>query len=419
MKSIFFITARLPFPESSGRKVSLYNYCKILHDVYHYEIYVYSFLEEGDDINKKPYFIKEVKVLPKINFLTKIINIIKYTFIKRKLPLQVSLYYSEKVKEFIGRELCRINPDFLIADMVRTTEYGIEFKGRKIADLDDLLSIRYERQMAQDLSIINPYGAYFSSLPYLLQKILSLSLVKYKILKLETELLKLYEVNIADKYDNVVLVGKEEVKKLNNIIKRKNAIDVPTCVRADYYGEYFSNDVARSKDIVFLGALKVAHNEVAVINFIKNIFPLVKKEIPDARFVVIGGGASDRLLSMASDSIVFTGRIDDLRPVISQSRVFVCPLTFGSGIKTKNLEAMAIGTPIVTTSIGAENINAETEREWLVADTPSLFAENVIRIIKDDDLYKKLKENAFSFVNKYWTWHVAEKQWGEVLMDNL
>lgn len=419
MKSIFFITARLPFPESSGRKVSLYNYCKILHNIYKYDIYVYSFLEEGDDVNIKPDFIKEVKILPNINLFTKLINIIKYTYIKKDFPLQVSLYYSPQIKEFITRELSRINPDVLIADMVRTTEYGIGFKGKKIADLDDLLSIRYERQLSQDLSIINPYGAYSSSLPSLVKKILSFKFIKYNILKFETALLKSYEVNISRKYDNVVLVGKDEVNKLNGIIEQKNAVDVPICVQTDYYGEYYFDGVVNSKDIVFLGALQVAHNEVAVMNFIDNIFPIVKKQIPDARFVIVGGGASDKLLSMANESIIFTGRVDDLRPILSQARVFVCPLTFGSGIKTKNLEAMAIGIPIVTTTIGAENINAKRGHEWLVEDSPTLFAKKVIEVMRDDDLYIRLKESAFSFVNKCWTWREAEKKWGVVLGERL
>mgnify|MGYP002240203480 CR=1 FL=1 len=81
--------------------------------------------------------------------------------------------------------------------------------------------------------------------------------------------------------------------------------------------------------------------------------------------MVVGGGASENLLKLQSEHVTFTGRVEDVRDYLEECSVFVCPMTFGSGIKTKNLEAMAMGLPVVTTSIGAENINAQNGRDWI------------------------------------------------------
>ena len=93
MKRLVFLTARLPFPASSGRKNVMYNYCKILHETYGYDITVVSYLEEGDNSNAKPDFISNVIVLPNVSAKKKIKNLMVKTFFQRKWPMQVSLFW--------------------------------------------------------------------------------------------------------------------------------------------------------------------------------------------------------------------------------------------------------------------------------------------------------------------------------------
>lgn len=114
----------------------------------------------------------------------------------------------------------------------------------------------------------------------------------------------------------------------------------------------------KNNSIAFMGALNVAHNENGIIHFIEKCMPEIVDSIPSATLYVIGGGASEHLKQYASENIVFTGRVSDVRIAVGECQVFICPLKFGSGIKTKNLEAMAMGMSIVTTTIGAENIGA-------------------------------------------------------------
>ena len=114
-------------------------------------------------------------------------------------------------------------------------------------------------------------------------------------------------------------------------------------------------------------------------------------------------------------NIIFLGRVDDVREHLKKCKVFVCPLTFGSGIKTKNLEAMAMGLPIVTTNIGAENINAINQKDWIVTDDVNEFANSVVKLIDDAKLRKTIGFNAYTYVKNNFTWDIAEKKLKKIL----
>ena len=164
--------------------------------------------------------------------------------------------------------------------------------------------------------------------------------------------------------------------------------------------------------------MSVAHNENAVRHFAQDILPLIIEKVPDVKFMVIGGGASDDLRKIQSEHIFFTGRVDDVRDYLEQCKIFVCPMTFGSGIKTKNLEAMAMGLPIVTTEIGAENINAQSGSDWVVEMTDDTFANAVVDLLMNDKKRKSIGRNGSIYVRENFTWDVAKNQF-DVLLGNL
>jgi len=414
-KIMLFVTARLPYPPTSGRKNVMYNYCRIMHDIYHLKIVIVSFLERGDAVSPKPDFIEKVYVLPNVTARKKLTNLLTKTLIAGKFPLQVSLFWDDSIMAEIERILTAEQPDYTMADMVRTTEYLRDYSGYKIADLDDLLSLRYQRQLEIDLKYVNPYGAYLYSLPRFIQQLLELKFLKRQIMKKEVKLLSNYEKEICEIYDKTVFVAEQEARKLNQQLGKKNAMSIPLGVDVDYYGAYYRKLEVVPHSICFLGAMSVSHNEAGVIHFIEDILPLVLKRVPDAKFCIVGGGITEQVKTRASEHVILTGRVKDVRDYICRHQVFVCPLIFGSGIKTKNLEAMAMGVPVVTTTIGAENIDAKNDNEWLVADTDEAFADCVVRVMEDQELAHKLQKNAYQFVCNYFTWDNATKKFEELL----
>lgn len=412
-KKILFVMPRLPFPATSGRKTSLYHYCRILSEELGYRLIVAAFLEKGDDPQLKPGFIDRLEVLPKPSATIKIKNIFVDSILLKRKPMQVSLYWNPSAKMMIDEIVKEEQPDIIIGDMVRSTEYIKDYSMYRIADLDDRISLRYQRQLDYDISGINPYGAFLNTVPKIIQKIMLWKPLKVYVVKNEIRLLRKYELEIAGQCDRTVLVAQKEADALNKELGENKAYAIPIGVDVDYFS-YRKNNF-EEEYIGFLGAMSVAHNENAVRHFILDILPDIVKEQPRAKFLVIGGGASDDLKKFESQHVHFTGRVEDVRDYLEKCKVFVCPMTFGSGIKTKNLEAMAIGLPIVTTSIGAENIDAENEKEWIVEDNPREFSRTVIKLLTDENLQSKMGEDASKFINANYTWNVTKKKFEELL----
>lgn len=412
-KTVLFVMPRLPFPMTSGRKNSLYHYCRILSEELGYRLIVAAFLESGDNPINRPNFIDKLIILSNPGKLEKIFNIIAFSLLKKEKPLQVSLYKSRKAKMELNAIINEEQPDYVIADMVRCTDYIIGLNAITIADLDDRISLRYQRQLDNKSDSINPYGALLNSFPKIAQRIMLWKPLKIRLTKNEIALLTEYEKMVGQNTDRTIFVAASEAKLFNKEIGLEKALPVPIGVDITYYKP--NEKCEKGNYVGFLGALNVTHNEEAVRNFIINIFPCILKKDPNVKFIVIGGGASDSLLSYASENIVFLGRVDDIRDYLTQLKVFVCPMTFGSGIKTKVLEAMAMGIPVVLTSIGAENIDAVNFRDWIVTDNNEEFADNVIQLLKDEKLMKSIGKAGRDFVETNWTWDKASEALEEAM----
>lgn len=404
---------RLPFPATSGRKTSLYHYCRILSEELGYRLIVAAFLEKGDDPQLRPEFIDRLEILPKPSATTKIKNIFVDSVLLKKKPMQVSLYWNPNAKVVIDKIVKEEQPDIIIGDMVRSTEYIKNYPIYRIADLDDRISLRYQRQLDYDISGINPYGAFLNTVPEIIQKIMLWKPLKVYVVKNEIKLLKKYELEIAKQCDKTVLVAQKEVDALNKELHEDKAYAIPIGVDVNYFS--YRENFSEENYIGFLGAMSVAHNENAVRHFIADILPQIVKERPEAKFLVIGGGASEDLRKLESDHVHFTGRVDDVRDYLEKCKVFVCPMTFGSGIKTKNLEAMAMGIATITTTIGAENIDAENMQEWIMVDNSDEFAESVVKLLEDDAFRHYIGESGNKFINQNYTWNVTKNKFDKLL----
>lgn len=407
-KTILFVMPRLPFPATSGRKTSLYHYCRILSEELHCRLVVVAFLEDGDDPCQKPAFIDRLEILPKPTSNEKIKNIVLDSLIIKKYPLQVSLYLSKKAKAIVDSLLKEEMPDVVVGDMIRSTEYIRYANAYTVADLDDRISLRYRRQLKSDIEGINPYGAFLNSIPPFLKAIMLKKRVKLAVVKHEISLLRKYEIEVGKSCNSTVFVAEKEARNFNLELGEKKALSIPIGVDTEFFS--YRECGKEGNNIGFLGAMSVAHNENAVSNFIENIFPMVLKSVPDAKFIVVGGGASNNLLSLSSKNVIFTGRVEDVREHLERCKVFVCPMLFGSGIKTKNLEAMAMGLPIVTTSIGAENINAKNGKEWIIKDDNEDFANSVIHLLTSDNYRSNIALAGARYINNNWTWHKTENE---------
>ena len=131
MKKVLFVTSRLIYPVNDGRKVVLYNYCKGLAEQHKCEVRLFSLLDKNEETPEQPNFIKKVYKAKTPSKFEKISNLVYKSFILNKWPLQVSLYYSKKSKQYLDQVIKEYEPDIVIADMARTAEYLNNLDGIK------------------------------------------------------------------------------------------------------------------------------------------------------------------------------------------------------------------------------------------------------------------------------------------------
>lgn len=410
-RKLLLVSTRKFWPVDSGRKLSLFHYCRGLHEVYGYDIYVFAFLESGQsesDVTPVPAFIRQVRYAKRISKAEQLKNLIKSYFSQDSQPLQCSLYYSKANEIALSEYASEIDADAVMVDMIRLAPYFSavsKIKGPKILDMDDILSKRYERHAERNDARANLAGTYSGNFTQITNRLLNLGFLKKTILRHEASLMKAAEMHYAGLYDSVVLVSEREVEYLKGIAGAdKKIIAVP--IGVDY--EYFSQEVNITKipdAISFVGALKVAANADSLAIIIEKIMPKLNE---DVKLIVIGNCPDQvRKRYEALPNVTFTGRVDDLRAYVKATQVFVSPIAYGSGMKTKILEAMAMGVPVVTNSIGAEGLAVESGRELIIEETEQGIADAVTRLLACESDRKALAENGRRYVVDNHDWNMV------------
>jgi glycosyltransferase involved in cell wall biosynthesis len=157
--------------------------------------------------------------------------------------------------------------------------------------------------------------------------------------------------------------------------------------------------------LVFNGAMTYSANFDAMRYFLAEIYPGIRQLIGNVSLTITGNTTGVRLADLQfDDSVQLSGYVDDIRPVIARAAVCVVPLRQGSGTRLKILEAMALGTPVVATSKGAEGLDITPGHDILIADEPEEFAHQVIRLLRDAALRTHLADNARRLVEQRYDW---------------
>lgn len=193
------------------------------------------------------------------------------------------------------------------------------------------------------------------------------------------------------------------------IVVIPNGADVSLCDGA--WGE------AEPDTLVYPGALSYDANFDAMAHFIKDSFPLIKAQRPATLLRITGRVAAAQRTALHADGIEWTGYVPDVRPVIARSWGEVVPLRVGGGTRLKVLEALALGTPIVSTSKGVEGLDVRHDRHVLIADTPANFAAATARLLSDHELRARMAQAGRQFVRDHYDWRTIGGQLHDLIDD--
>jgi len=174
---------------------------------------------------------------------------------------------------------------------------------------------------------------------------------------------------------------------------------------------------AERKDIVFVGGFQHTPNVDAVQYFVKEIMPLLRKKLPGVRFYAVGSKPPAEIKALESADVIITGFIQDLTSFLEKMRVSVAPLRYGAGIKGKIGTAMAVGLPVVATTMAAEGMGLMDGDNICMADGAEAFANAIAGIYKNEALWSRISRDGLAFSERAWGADSAQRILATILSD--
>lgn len=161
------------------------------------------------------------------------------------------------------------------------------------------------------------------------------------------------------------------------------------------------------RDLAFVGGFEHPPNVDAMEWFCAEIMPRIVARLPEARLHIIGSKMPDSVRALSSAHIITHGYVEDIRPFFDSCLLSVAPLRYGAGVKGKINQSMSFGVPVVSTTVGAEGMHLEHERDILLADEPEEFADQVVRLHRDPVLWDRLSKGGIENVGQHFSFAAA------------
>lgn len=375
-KKILLITPRFPFPVIGGDKLRIYNIMKYLSRFYRLSLAsLYSTEEEEkampeDGIFEEVWRVRQPKVLSYCHTAGSLL---------RGRSLQSGYFYNSHLKRLIKQKIDGY--DLVLAHLVRVSDYVKGTNVPSICELTDAISMNYARAGSGKLTM----------------KRLLYSFERKRCLDAERTCLEDFDgcvvVSPKDR-DYLRLHCPEHTDKMHVI---------PNGVRVEDFP--FRREIVRAGKIVFIGNMRTLQNADAAVYFAKEVFPGIRKKLQDATFWIIGADPDKTIRALSANPGVFvTGRVDDVREYAFDAAASVCPVRVGAGIQNKVLESMAMGIPVVTSSVGAEGLDAIDGTHFRVADGADGMGKAVLDILESRSAADCLSNNARRLVEERYSW---------------
>ncbi len=228
-----------------------------------------------------------------------------------------------------------------------------------------------------------------------------------------------YLPGVMKDFQGCTVVSEQERMRALGVMPDACPVEViPNGVDVDSYREDYGQREADT--LVYSGALTYSANMDAMQYFLRDVFPVIKKRRPNARLLITGSTKAVDLSRLPIvEGVEFTGYVEDIRPVIARSQASIVPLRIGGGTRLKILEALALGTPVVSTSKGAEGLDLTPGQDFIAADTPQAFAAAILDLLESPSLTERLSCQGRQTVESRYDWKLIGKQMDTFLQQVL
>ena len=376
---IFVLLPRIPYPLEKGDKLRAFNQIKQLAK--HNEI-VLCALNDDPKVSEQDAFHALQPYCQSINFirikkLQILWGLIRAFF--KGLPLQCGYFYNRKAARKIDALIAKHKPDMLYGQLLRVAEYIRYKKLPKAIDYQDIFSYGMKRRADIASCITRP------------------------IYNMEYHRLKRYEAALFDNFDVKSIISEPD-RDLFPHERRDEILIIPNGVDHDYFKP---QEREKQYDLVFTGNMSYPPNVNAVEYLANEILPIVWKTMPEVKLYIAGATPDPKVKKAASERIIVSGWLDDIRDAYAQSRVFIAPMRIGTGLQNKLLEAMSMRLPAITSPLANASLGAKPNEEILVGSNAEEMAQHIITLLTDKEKAERLAQAGFDFTNRVYDWGKA------------
>ncbi|MDQ3021780.1 MAG: glycosyltransferase family 4 protein [Bacteroidota bacterium] len=389
---ILFISYDFPYPPTGGSISRDYNLIKQLSK--HHELHWINRTIRGKI--KKEYMDEMKKYFKEIKIAEWEYSHNYFRFLKSlvtDIPYIIRRFESDEMKKIVEETINQNEFDLILCDHIYLSQYipdSITGKIPVIPNNEDC-GFTYYKRMTENSGFTRSLYAGSQW-----QKLLN------------------YEISILKKYNVYITTSEKEKESISKYYDEAEIGVVENGVDAEFFSERVRKDL--SPNIVFTAWFKYYPNAIAAIDFVNNIFPKIKMEIPDLKFYIVGKEPPEKVKSLAkTDGVIVTGYVHDVRDYLANADAAVIPLQIGGGTRLKILEAMSMKIPVVSTVLGAEGLEVEDEKNILIAKNDEDFAQKVIRIMKDKNLSNKLSNNGKVLAVHRYNWDIIGEKLNKFL----
>ena len=375
-KKLLVLTPRFPYPVIGGDKLRIYHLCRVLSR--RFSLTLLSMCESGDEMHAA---LPDDGVFDRVErvFLSRRRSYLNTLLaLPTRTPLQVAYYRSRAFAAAVTRLLP--SHDGAFVHLVRCAEYVRKSDKPRVLEMTDAISLNYSR----------------------VKQLRRARGLKSRVFGIEAKRLLDYERTIVDDFDLSVLVSRTDRDYLfpgepdKKVMVCSNGVDLSGL-------PYTARSMA-SRILIFIGDMRTVQNQDMCHYFAEAVLPLLRKRA-DYRFRIVGSIATALAERFrAYDGVDVTGRVESVAQAASDGAIGVCPMRIGAGVQNKILEYMALGLPVVTTSLGHEGLGAQSGRDLLIADSPEEFVDRIEQLVADEAGAVEMTARARAFVEHEHGW---------------
>ena len=399
---IIYVASRPPFPKVGGREHMIAQSLEFLSE--EYEVHVICFHGRDESVNENLIIELGVSSVTAITMASPL-ELAKNLVFRFTQSIQENLYYSSAIEKHLLQAVEGIKPDVIICDMLRTSQFFYDTDMPLVVDLDDVLSNRYMKMLDG--------GARFSSLGSFSERIPKLLawvevLARKYIIGYEYARIKKAEERALRIADAIILTSPLEADELNIKYSTSKATGVSQSVSTK------ATALPEGGNLLFVGNMTTAQNLASLENIVFDIMP--KLNLISVKLMVVGrfDARAERIVVGRND-VVLLGFVENLDDVLKDCKVALMPVSFGTGVKTKILDAMAMGIPLVTNAVGVEGLSVSNEVHALISKDDPSAAENVNRLFCDSDLCKRLASNSRVYIEDKHSYEGLKERYNNII----